>query len=32
MLLELQQWVDLTLWIHMAFSAKTIQMTEETRQ
>lgn len=31
-LLELQQWVDLPLWIHMSFSAKAIQLTEEMRQ
>lgn len=31
-LLELQRWMELSLWIHMAFRAKTIQMTEEMRQ
>lgn len=31
-LVELQQWVDVTLWIGTAFSAEGIQMTEEMRQ
>lgn len=31
-LVELQQWVDVTLWIGMAFSAERIQMAEEMGQ